>query len=300
MPSSLAPNRWRTRAQLWLGTLVEVALPAAEASDERFGAAFAAIAHVHRKMSPHDPASDLARIARSAHRRAVRVDPATYAVLELAQALAREACAAFDVTVAPALVRSGVLPRRAAGRGARGGRMQALRLKPCLQVASDAPVALDLGGIAKGYAVDRAVAALRALGAHRGLVNAGGDLRAFGSEHWMPIQVRHPQHPGLALRLFDVQDAAVATSADYFRQPRRVLIPRRGRARPFPGSITVIAPTCMLADALTKIVGLQPVRATAVLARYGAHAFRLDAGDEGLDARTTCTVSTAHLRLPAA
>jgi len=300
MPSSLVPDRWSMRAQVWLGTLVEIALPAAEATDARFAAAFAAIAHVHRKMSAHHPASDVARIARSAHRRAVHVDPDTYAVLELAQTLARETGDAFDVTVAPVLVRSGLLPARAAGRGARCGRMHALRLKRGLRVGADAPLALDLGGIAKGYAVDRAVAALRAAGAPSGLVNAGGDLVAFGSENWMPIRVRHPRNPGLALRLFEVKDAAVATSADYFRHPRNVLVARTGRARPFPGSITVIAPTCMLADALTKIVALEPARATAILARYGAQAFRLVAGEDGLGGRTTCTASTAHLRLPAA
>jgi len=297
MPSSPVPERWSRRAQVSLGTLVEVALPAAAATEPRFAAAFAAIAHVHRKMSPHHPRSDLARIARGAHRRAVRVDPETYAVLELAKTLAAETGGAFDVTVAPVLSRQGLLPARAAGRGARSGQMQALRLERGLRVGADVPLALDLGGIAKGHAVDRAIAALRAAGAPSGLVNAGGDLAVFGSENWMPIRVRHPGNPAVLLWLFDVKDAGVATSADYFREGHSALVGRNRRLRPFPGSITVIAPTCMLADALTKVVALQPARARALLARYRAHAFQLDAGEDGLGARTTCMASTAHLRL---
>lgn len=300
MPCSPAPDRWIRRAQVWLGTLVEVALPSAAASEPRFAAAFAAIAHVHRKMSAHDPASDLARIARYAHRRAVRVDPETYAVLELAKILAGETRGAFDVTVAPVLARNGLLPARAAGRGARCGQMRALRLERGLRVTAGAPLALDLGGIAKGHAVDRAVAALRAAGAPCGLVNAGGDLAVFGSENWMPIRVRHPGNPAALLWLFDIKDAGVATSADYFRHGHSALVGRDCRVRPFPGSITVVAPTCMLADALTKVVALQPARARAMLARHDAHAFQLDAGEDCIDARTTCMASTAHLRLPPA
>lgn len=301
MPSSPVAERWAARAQVWLGTLVEIALPSAEATEARFAAAFSAIAHIHHKMSAHDPKSDLARIARDAHRRALVVDPETYAVLELAQALAGESCGLFDVSVAPVLARRRLLPARAAPHATRCGCMAALRLEPGFRVRADAPVALDLGGIAKGHAVDRAVAVLRGFGASTGHVNAGGDLRVFGSGAWLPVRVRHPLHPSVALTLFDVQEAAVATSADYFRGTASALVdPRAHDTRPFGGSATVIAPTCILADALTKVVALEPAQAAAILARHGAHAFHLEAGDDGLRGSTTCTGSTAHLRLPPA
>jgi thiamine biosynthesis lipoprotein len=168
-------------------------------------------------------------------------------------------------------------------------------------VRATVPVALDLGGIAKGHAVDRAVTALRAAGASAGLVNAGGDLRWFGSNAWMPVRVRNPTNPTVAVSLFEVQDAAVATSADYFRGAIGGLVdPRSHRLRSLGGSVTVVAPTCALADALTKVVALDHARAATILARHGAHAFHLDLRDGGLRVRTTCSASTAHLRLPRA
>jgi FAD:protein FMN transferase len=298
MPCSQLPDRWTARAQPLLGTVVEVALPPGDATAARFAAAFSAIAHVHRTMSPHDAASDLSRIAREAHHRAVVVDPATFAVLELAQALYRASAGAFDVAIAPLLARSGHLPPSAAGHATLDARMDAVHLEHGCRVRADVAVALDLGGIAKGYAVDRAVAALRASGAHAGLVNAGGDLRVFGTCHWQRVRVRHPSGAA-ALHLFEVRDAAVATSADTFRDDGGGLVdPRARRVRRFPGSITVVAPTCALADALTKVVALRPAESVALLARHRAHAFMLH---DGLtQATTTCAASDAHLRLPLA
>jgi len=259
MRSCAAPEAWVTRAQPWLGTLVEIALPPADATEPRFAAGFAAIAHVHRKMSPQEASSDLASIAGDAHVRPVRIDPDTYAVLELARALWQESGGLFDVTVAPA------------------GRMAALHLEGACRVGTDEPLALDLGGIAKGYAVDRAVDALKAAGALSGRVNAGGDLRAFGTKDWTPVHVRHPADPSRVVALFEMGDAAVATSADYFRDDPDVLFdPRSGRARAYGGSITVVAPTCAQADALVKVIALDEAR-TPLLERHGAQAFRLPA-----------------------
>jgi thiamine biosynthesis lipoprotein len=282
MPSSAPVERWVARARIALGTLVEIALLANEATEARFDTGFAAIEHVHAKMSAHDPESDLGRIARDAHRRPVVVDPHTFAVLQLAVALWRETRGAFDVTVA---------------LGAARGRMSALRLQRDLCVLATVPVSLDLGGIAKGYAVDNTVAALRTAGATAGRVNAGGDLRVFGVGRWMPVRVRDPAAPHFAVQLFDVQGFSVATSADYFESKPALVNPRSRCARPFGGSITVAAPTCAVADALTKIVALEPAQAPAILGRHDADAFRIDGRGDGR-CRTTCRGSTAHLRLP--
>jgi thiamine biosynthesis lipoprotein len=311
MPCCPRPDGWVARAQVWLGTLVEVALPATDASDSCFTAAFAQIAHAHRTMSAHDASSDLARIARDAHHATVPVDAGTYAVLRLAQQLFRESGGTFDVAIPPLPSPDEPLPASAAGcmhdSGAPCGGMDALHLEPGLGVRATAPLALDLGGIAKGYAVDRAVDAMRATGARAGLVNAGGDLRVFGTDNWMAVRVRHPEAPAHALQLFEVRNAAVATSADYFRDDARGLVdPRTRSLRPFSGSVTVVAPTCALADALTKIVALQPAESAALLARHGAHAFTI--GGEGprsgphraTTCATTCAATTANLRLPLA
>jgi thiamine biosynthesis lipoprotein len=288
------PERWQTRAQVWLGTLVEVSLLPQETTEARFARAFAAIAHVHQHMNAHDPASDLGRIARHAHHHSVRVARETHVVLELAQELAAATHGRFDVSAAAARPRTDRLRlRRPQGLGAR-----ALHLGPGRRVRTERPLTLDLSGIAKGYAVDHAVAALRADGASAGLVNAGGDLRVFGPGLWMPVRVRLPQRPTQALPLFEVQDAAVASSADYFRDGGAALFdPRAQRARGYAGSISVVAPSCVLADALTKVVALMPAQAAPLLARYGAHALRIDAA--GTRCATTLHTPTAHVRLRA-
>jgi thiamine biosynthesis lipoprotein len=281
MSSSPAPERWIARAQPWLGTLVEIALPQGEATQARFDAAFAAIAHVHRKMSPEESGSDLTRIRREAHLRAVMVDPTTVEVLEASIALHLESEGLFD----PA----------AFGHGATS--IAALRLGPKGTVCSSAPLALDLGGIAKGYAVDRAVTALRTSGARAGRVNAGGDLRVFGRGAWTRIRLRHPQRLQQSAAEIRLKEAAIATSADCFNGAALV-DPRSGSARPFGAGISVVAPSCMLADALTKVVALAPERAPSILAAHRATAFVIDAAAGALR-HTDFSAAAAKLRLAA-
>jgi FAD:protein FMN transferase len=296
MPCFPLPERWTARAQPWLGTLVEVALPADEASEARFAAAFAAIADVHRCMRPPRRArgesrarplpvtgpSDLERILRFAHRRPVRVDRETLVVLRLARRLAAASRGRFDVGV----------PH---GQHRHRAGLEALRLTSAGRVRTSVPTALDLGGIAKGHAVDLAVRALRLAGARAGLVNAGGDLRVFGSARWLPVRVRLPGQPDVAVPLFELHEGAAATSADDYRDGRRALLDgRRQRLRSFPGSVTVVAPSCVLADALTKLVALMPVSAPRLLRRFGADAFRIAPGASSVT--TTLGASTARVR----
>jgi thiamine biosynthesis lipoprotein len=287
------------RAKIRLGTLVEIALPDGDATEARFAAAFAAIARVHAAMSAHDPASDLARIAREAHSRPITVDARTYAVLELALALAHETRGAFDPTVAAASARGDGARASSPDCRSEGGFAASVVLEHGNRVRTTVPVALDLGGIAKGYAVDQAIAALIESGASGGIVNAGGDLRAFGTAGWVPVRVRHPADVALAAHLFDVRDAAVATSADYFRPGGALLDPSTRGLRRFGASITVVATSCALADALTKVVALDPARAPEALGRRGAHAFWLEGRAGVVHAATTCAAATQQLRLAA-
>lgn len=126
-----------------------------------------------------------------------------------------------------------------------------------------------LDGIAKGFAVDRAVETLQLAGIRAGVVNAGGDLRVFG-EAYEDLYVRPPDRPHTLLHLGRIRDCAVATSASAL-----LIDPRRHRSRAAPPAASVIAPDCMTADALTKPCLLEPSRAQELAARFGAHAFLL-------------------------
>jgi thiamine biosynthesis lipoprotein len=131
-----------------------------------------------------------------------------------------------------------------------------------IRFANDA-VRIDLGGIAKGYAVDRAIALLRACGIDRAMVSAGGDSRIIGDREgrdWM-IGIRHPGDPdGIALRL-PLSDAAVSTSGDYERffiengeRVHHIINPSTGRSAQASWSATVIGPDAMTTDALSTTI----------------------------------------------
>ena len=123
----------------------------------------------------------------------------------------------------------------------------------------------SLDGIAKGFAVDRAVECLRAAGMTRGAVNAGGDLRVFG-EVWQPLHIRSGDR---LIYIGEIRDAAVATSAS--AGLRR---PRGGDAS--AAGATVMAEDCMTADALTKPCMLEPRRASELAGRVGARVLRVE------------------------
>jgi thiamine biosynthesis lipoprotein len=144
---------------------------------------------------------------------------------------------------------------------------------------SDPDVELDLGGIAKGYGVDRAVKSLRSNGIDNAIVNVGGDLYAMGvSENGDPwkIGIRDPEDPDGIIETLEVSDRAVATSGDYIRyfqhEGRRyhhLLDPVTGEPRVARmRSVTVAADDCMTADAAgTAIFGMAGDAAGPLLAR---------------------------------
>ncbi len=211
---------------------------------------------MHSLMSAQDDESDLARINRLGHRQPVKVHRWTFAVLRLARAISEASEGAFDVTL-----------------GRLGATYKDVHLLPGLLVRLRKPAKLDLGGIAKGYAVDRAARVLRALGAKSGCVNAGGDLRLFGPAA-QEVHVRLPRSPERCIRLASARDAAFATSAGYYLA--EVLDPRTQRRLCLDSSVSVVARSCVIADALTKAVAAIGPR-PELLGRFGAKAYLLDA-----------------------
>ncbi|MFN3751863.1 MAG: FAD:protein FMN transferase [Thiobacillus sp.] len=266
----------RRRAQPWLGTRVEItaegddAAALVAASDR----AFARVAAVHAAMSFQSPDSGLTHVNRHAARDWVPVSPALAAVLAAALDLARASGGLFDPTVAAQLVASGHLPCHAGFPARPVTGWQAIELDGD-RVRYAAPLLVDLSGIAKGYAVDVALASLRDAGVAAATVNAGGDLARFGDSA-TPVYVRLPRRPTHTLRLAELTHGAAATSADYF-QPGHLRHPRSGAALCTTSSVTVLAADCTTADALTKPVAADPAGAPALLTRYKAQAIRLDA-----------------------
>lgn len=253
---------WR-RARPLLGTYVEITLdaPGAPYPAQAFETAFAEIGRIHHLMSWHAPDSDVGRINRTPPGHWLDIDPCTAAVLHTARMLWQRSGGLFDITCERHLRACGVLPADSSGRAvARSGGMADLELDDGARVRLHRPLTVNLDGIAKGYAVDRAVAVLQAQGVRTGCVNAGGDLRLFGPAP-QAVWLRDPRQPTRLWSLGEHREIALATTGSYFlgaaaEVPSAVIHPASGQAVTLPGSITVTAPRCMHADALTKVAAL--------------------------------------------
>jgi len=127
---------------------------------------------------------------------------------------------------------------------------------------------LDLGGIAKGHAVDRAVRALQRAGAAAGWVNAGGDLRCFGGAA-VELKLRDEQRGGV-VHFGRLHDGAFATSC--FADNARSRLSARAHAAT-ASHVSVAAPFCLMADALTKVVAASGDMNHPLLVRAGARAW---------------------------
>jgi len=267
------------RARPLLGTNVAVRVHGLreQQANKAIDDAFAEVAMIHRLMSFHEPNSDVSRLNREASTGPVTVHPATFEVLRCAEMMSRSSDGAFDVTIAPELVKAGLLPPpdstlfpdpAASWRDIELHDDQRVRFRRRLWI--------DLGGIAKGYAVDRALSILRDHGAIRACVNAGGDLVIFGPE----AEIVHLAAPSSdALPILEVQNAAVASSgplpdaADGTPAPHFDGRSRRSITRAF---VSVVAERCIIADALTKIVLALGERSEPLLRGHQASAHLYD------------------------
>ena len=272
------------RSRPLLGTFVEITIASWVSADMEIAvdAAFDTIAQIHQLMSFHDPQSDVARLNRAASVEAINVHPWTLQVLEAALELNRRSAGLFDIAVAPALQNMGLLPRCQSDPPSiplEGSASEFIELLAGERVCFHHPsVRVDLGGIAKGFAVDRAIEVLRAHDIPAGLINAGGDIAAYGpSSH--EIYIRDPRLPGRILNRVKLKNQALASSGGYFDpfqsldlMGSTIIDPRtRGRATAVQGA-TVCAKSCMIADALTKVVMIAEEASVGLLKHYGANA----------------------------
>jgi thiamine biosynthesis lipoprotein len=246
-------------------------------ADRAQAAAFKRVEELNAIMSDYEMDSELSRLSRSSGKgRAVPVSPDLWKVLEHAQDVSARSDGAFDVTVGPYVLlwrkarREGRLPDPA--RLAEAGRSvgyQHVRLNKAAQsVELLVPgMRLDLGGIAKGYAIDAALEALQHDGVVRALVSGGGDMAVSGpppgKSGWRielaPLDATNapPARHVLLAR------AGLATSGDLFQRLEiegkrysHIVDPRTGIGLTDHSLVTVIAPNCFTADGLTKVASV--------------------------------------------
>ena len=270
------------RARPLLGTFVEIEVAGAAKSgvNAAIDAAFEAVASVHRLMSFHEPDSDVSRLNREAFVRPVSVHAWTYRVLEAAVEMHRRSNGLFDIAVAPTLQAMGLLPwGEDVPIDIEARSFDAIELLEGHMIRfRQSNFRIDLGGIGKGFAVDRALEVLRGSGAASGLVNAGGDLAVFGQEP-QTVSIRHPRDPSRPICNVNVANEALASTArgfDPFQSAGTadpaIIDPGTGKPAHAIDGATVRAPSCMTADALTKIAMLAGTDAAELLEHYNASA----------------------------
>lgn len=250
---------------------------------------------VVRRMSTYDAESDIGRFNRSAGAAPQAMSAGTLAVLSRAQAVSAWTGGAFDVTVAP-LVGAWGVGARAAPRGALpdpaaldvplGWRSLVLDAAAGTARRATPGLQLDLSGIAKGYAVDRAAQALEALGATRYMVEAGGEIRTRGlngeGRPWQIAIERPDAWPQQAFRIVGLDGRSIATSGDYRNcwqlGARRIHheIDPATRAPSAHGlaSVSVVHDDCTTADALATALFVLGAERGLALARerdWAAH-----------------------------
>jgi thiamine biosynthesis lipoprotein len=260
------------RCKPLLGTYVEISADTDDAIDK----AFSAIQLAQDLMGFHNPNSELSKINARTHIEPIEVHEWTFQVLCTAKDLCQSTNGVFDCGVGAKLVNSGLLPKHSDHLKASCGSIIDLILTKPNLVYSKAPLTLDLGGIAKGFAVDKAVEALQVCGVASGYVNAGGDLRVFGNIS-QEIRVRSPANPAQLITLGSIENGAVASSGLYYCDDSRanqghIVNPKTMEQIEFTESYSVIAPECIYADALTKVFAISKDNSLPCFQKYSAQA----------------------------
>lgn len=257
-----------------LGTYVDISLSAD--TDESTllsasNAAFEKIQFIHDLMSFHQTGSELSHINRNAFKQTVSISPDMHTVLKTALELSAATDGLYDITMASVLIKNGKLP--AHDYAPTDDDWSHIHLTPdTVQFSKN--IIIDLGGIAKGYAVDLAFEHLASTNIPftQITINAGGDIRMLDWKNQHTTLRTPKRFGGTRLVDIDMQNTALATSVPgRGSQSSHIISPKPHTQPKTKNSMTVFAPNCMIADALTKIMYLAPNR-TDILQRYNAKA----------------------------
>ncbi|MEO8058647.1 MAG: FAD:protein FMN transferase [Burkholderiales bacterium] len=270
--SAALQGDWFAREEAIMGTAIRVELWSEDRAD---GAAAinAVMSEMHRidhAMSPHKPESELSRINRHAAAGPVKLSEEMARLVSRALDFSKLSGGAFDITYAGVGqlydYREKIKPNDAAIEKARDAvGYQNLVLDTAARTLRFARegVRIDLGGFAKGHAVDNAAAILARRGIKHAIVSAGGDSRVMGDHRGRPwtIAIRDPRRPGEVVAVLPLEDTAISTSGDYERffeqdgvRCHHVLDPKTGKSPSSVHSVTILAADGLTTEGLSKSV----------------------------------------------
>lgn len=268
----VVPAGWLKREEAIMGTAITVELWADEraAGEAAMAAVIDEMHRIDRTMSPHKPTSELSRINRDAGRGTVPLSAEMAMLIGRAIEFSRWSDGAFDITYASVGqlydYRAGIAPDEAALAAARraiGWQQLLLDARAGTLRFGRPGMRIDLGGFAKGHAVDRCIAILRERGVAHAMVSAGGDSHVLGDRRGRPwmIAVRDPRREDGVVAVLPLENVAISTSGDYERYFERagvrhhhLIDPRTGRSAAGVRSVTIVADDGLTTEALSKTV----------------------------------------------
>jgi len=252
------------------------------AGEQAIDAVMAEMNRIDAAMSTYKPDSELSRVNALAAKQAVKISPELFELLSTALDYSRITGGAFDVTYASVGFMYDFRARQKPSEKQIRSALPAVnyRLVELDRRAGTVRyrregVRIDLGGIAKGYAVDRCIALLQQRGISHALVTAGGDSRVIGDRFGRPwiIGIRHPDRKDEIIARLPLIDTAISTSGDYERyfdeggqRYHHILDPKTGHSASKVRSATILADTATRTDGLSKTAFV--LGAEAALAIY--------------------------------
>lgn len=277
VPAQAAQGAWMQREEAIMGTAIAVELWAEDhtAGEAAISAVMAEMHRIDHAMSPHKPSSELSRINREAAAGPVVLGAEMLELLARAERFAKITEGAFDISFAAVgrlydyrLRLRPSAAELAAAQAAVGYRHVQLDLLAKTVRFTHPGTCIDLGGFAKGHAVDQAAAILRSHGIRHAHVSAGGDSRVIGDRRGRPwsIGIRDPRRPGELVAVLPLQDTSVSTSGDYERcfvengvRYHHLIDPSSGRSPDAVCSVTVLGEDGLTTEALSKAVFVRGV-----------------------------------------
>lgn len=255
-----------------MGTAVRVELWHDDATAARaaMGAVMDEMHRIDASMSPYKPDSELSRINRDAAQMPVAISKEMFDLITRSIDFSKLSGGAFDITFSSVGYlydyREHVKPtEQQIAQALPGINYRHLQLDPKGRTIHYARsgVRIDLGGIAKGYAVDNCIAILKVRGIRNAIVTAGGDSRLLGDRRGRPwnVGIRDPRRRGEVIAMLPLTDVAISTSGDYERyfeedgvRHHHIINPRTGKSATGVRSVTVIGPDGITTEGLTKSV----------------------------------------------
>lgn len=269
-----------------MGTRIAVELWADDkaAGDAAIDAVMGEMRRIDELMSTYKPTSELSRVNARAALEPIEITPELFDLLTTALQYSRDTDGAFDITYASVGYLYDFRHRKRPDEASIEKALPAVDyhhvlLDPSTHTVrfSQAGVRVDLGGIAKGHAVDCGIQLLQKRGITRALVTAGGDSRIIGDRFGTPwvVGIRHPDRKNEVIARIPLEDAALSTSGDYERyfdengvRYHHIIDPHSGHSASKVRSATIIGPNATRTDGLSKTAFvLGPERALEIYNR---------------------------------